>query len=246
MDKPILLSSHKIPSSQGHVYMVTCIFFKEGCARNSDSRYWGFSFSEEEAIRWVMSNATDMFETGYYTHAVVEKVFAGLLPIVEEVAWFEATFNDAYDPGKVTRLDARPALSEPRKDGNFNWFEHGSVYKTLEKVTDIKIKDVGASIEKIISDQDNLVEQVYMQMLIPLCNELEINFICSKLGTDWYFDSAEADTYVYVSGIANLHEKDWLNEIQAKKFKDLLRILETEIFDSNFGSRMRSYHFKQK
>ena len=117
-DSVVLLGSYPIPPADGCVYMVTCIYKAKSARNHSHARCWGFSFSLEEVTKWVLGNATDMFEQGYYNYAVIEQVPAGLLPFAKPIAWYKYAYSK--DEETIVPMQARPDFVT---DTDHNWFE---------------------------------------------------------------------------------------------------------------------------
>jgi hypothetical protein len=87
------------------IYTVTCIKYEP-----HRSRCWGYFVDVRDAERAVLSNATDMFELGWYDHAVIEKVPEGICRYCEAVSWYFADYSarDADDVGPTVTKIERP------------------------------------------------------------------------------------------------------------------------------------------
>ncbi len=72
------------------IYTVTVVKLKD-CSMKRH-RTWGYFETQEEAEKSVLENHTDMFELGYYSHAVVEECSPGLLVYSEREWWYAATY----------------------------------------------------------------------------------------------------------------------------------------------------------
>lgn len=78
------------------IFTVTCIGnVQEPQYESRRDRTWGFFLKFEDAEKAVLANATDMFEMGYYTHAVIEEVPEGILVHHKVKQWYFADYSKA-------------------------------------------------------------------------------------------------------------------------------------------------------
>lgn len=77
---------------KGFIYTVTCYqpskWDKKRILAESRCRVWGWLKDKSRAIKAILGNETDMFEDGYYTYAIVEKVREGICSHAEAIQWF--------------------------------------------------------------------------------------------------------------------------------------------------------------
>lgn len=83
------------------IYLVTVMKHHDD-PRPRRERSWGYYFKFEDAEQAVLSNATDMFEDGYYREAVIEEVPEGIIPFAKAKQWYVADYP-----------------TSPNDDGNF-------------------------------------------------------------------------------------------------------------------------------
>jgi len=57
------------------------------------TRAWGWYPNAKDAATAVIENHTDLFEAGYYTHAVIEEVPSGLIALAKSERWFKASYS---------------------------------------------------------------------------------------------------------------------------------------------------------
>ena len=103
---------------QPTVWFVVTLFLKQG----SDGRFSvvrdrapGFFFTEEEAVECITKNRGDIYECGYYNHALVQPMKAGLYyHLYRQNRWFRAEWSsrDAH-PERESYVVTE--LSEPPK-----------------------------------------------------------------------------------------------------------------------------------
>jgi len=63
------------------------------------SRAVGYAHSMEDANAWVVDNAMDINECGYYPYAVIEEVFEGIYSFPRKEHWYEYNKDsDTYMP----------------------------------------------------------------------------------------------------------------------------------------------------
>ncbi len=72
-------------------------------------RTWGWFSDFDTAEKAVLTNATDMFEMGYYDHAVIEEMPEGLLVVPEKEWFYLAVYKDGIP--NISRID-KPELLE--------------------------------------------------------------------------------------------------------------------------------------
>jgi len=66
--------------------------------RIARSRCWGYFINFEDAEKCIKENWGDIYEYGYYNHAVIESVPEGICPKATE-KWYSAKFNkNWYQP----------------------------------------------------------------------------------------------------------------------------------------------------
>lgn len=65
---------------------------------------WGWYRNQVDAVKAVKENHTDLFERGWYSHAVISEIPEGLCGIAENSIWFSASFTDDGDFLKVKRV----------------------------------------------------------------------------------------------------------------------------------------------
>jgi hypothetical protein len=78
------------------IYMVTVVHPEE-----KRKRTWGWYAEFKDAETAVLENHTDIFELGYYSHAVIEKFPEGVMAISDE----EWCGDDAFDLGFNPKLE---------------------------------------------------------------------------------------------------------------------------------------------
>lgn len=105
--------THHVPVQQSSVrldkiYLVTVM--AEGEKR---TRCWGWYRNFDDAERAVMSNATDIFEIGYYDLAVIEEMPEGVMAMAEKEWWYRAAWPDGMSPSK--RLRSKPVVEKIKK-----------------------------------------------------------------------------------------------------------------------------------
>jgi hypothetical protein len=89
------------------IFVVTVMYLKS--ETDTRPRCWGWFSRLEDAERAVIGNHTDMFEAAYYTHAVIEEMPEGLIPIAQNEYWFEATYGDGDGLGPRVKRVEKPA-----------------------------------------------------------------------------------------------------------------------------------------
>ncbi len=88
------------------IYTMTVIRFKPDNISKDVRRTWGWYTTFDEADTAVMLNYGDMFESGYYQLAVVEKMESGALAMMKREWWYKASCNNGKM--KVEKID-KPA-----------------------------------------------------------------------------------------------------------------------------------------
>ena len=77
-------------------------------------RTWGWYPDHERALAVVLQNRTDIFESGYYNLARIEKVRSGpvgwFCPV--EVEWFRADYDDETGETKVDKIECPIRLDQ--------------------------------------------------------------------------------------------------------------------------------------
>lgn len=71
---------------------------------------WGYYFDRKAAEECIAENWTDIFELGYYSHALLAAVGEGPMGDVEELQWYRAIYADRNFMG-VAKVD-KPAKFE--------------------------------------------------------------------------------------------------------------------------------------
>lgn len=99
------------------VYMVVCLRWDPEAKRVMRDRTWGYYVDFARAEESILGNWTDMFEIGYYDHAVIEEVSEGVCTLAVAKQWFFADYTDVTtEPGylpnpRVSKIDP-PKWSE--------------------------------------------------------------------------------------------------------------------------------------
>src|SRR5207244_180009 len=91
------------------IHTLTAIYLKKD--QIVRSRLWGWYRSFEEAERAVLKNDGDLFENGYYNHAVIETVPEGMCPEVRRTAWYRARREVSAEDPHVTPVPTPPAVA---------------------------------------------------------------------------------------------------------------------------------------
>lgn len=81
------LGSFTVKKGEKSIFLVTVL------SSLKNIRCWGWYSDLEQAKADVLSNATDMFECGYYKYAVIERVPEGICQVVEDAWWFYADYD---------------------------------------------------------------------------------------------------------------------------------------------------------
>lgn len=113
--KPVLVRRYTVEETGKSVFFVAvCSHPKNERSRH---RLWGWYTKFEDAEKAVLENHTDIFEDGYYEHAVIEEIPEGVCATAKEVWFYEAVYKDeprefgkSYDP-VIRRVD-RPEWAE--------------------------------------------------------------------------------------------------------------------------------------
>jgi len=75
------------------IFTITIMKMTEDNKDTKRQRTWGYAETFKKAQEWVMANAGDMFEDGYYQHAVIEKFAPSPLAHAEQENWYFATYE---------------------------------------------------------------------------------------------------------------------------------------------------------
>jgi hypothetical protein len=76
--------------------------------KTQNNRTWGWFADFNDAERLILANGTDIFEMGYYDHAVIEAVPEGVCVLAEDRQWYFADYGekpDYRDEPKVSRVE---------------------------------------------------------------------------------------------------------------------------------------------
>lgn len=96
------------------IYLVAVVNHVEAAPSCYRYRVWGYFHDQATAVQRVLSNATDMFECGYYNYGLVLEMPPGLLTIPASEHWFRGTYcrsKDGYGT-RVVELKHRPAFAK--------------------------------------------------------------------------------------------------------------------------------------
>lgn len=87
------------------IYFVVVFFFKSEDQRYEHLRCWGWFQKEEEALKVIQENITDIYEHGYYNYAMIEPMHEGICARGEEERWFKVEFVDGrkYNVTETTK-----------------------------------------------------------------------------------------------------------------------------------------------
>ncbi len=89
------------------IFTITVMKFTEDNSDIKRQRTWGYAETFEEAQKWVLENDCDIFEDGYYQHAVIEK-YAPNLSIPEQENWYFASYEQAHLTGSIVKYSTKP------------------------------------------------------------------------------------------------------------------------------------------
>lgn len=79
------------------IYTVTVVYRNGNSSQRT--RTWGWYSDKKTAEKHILSNATDMFEAGYYNHAIIEEVDEGILPLCRYAGIYKAYYKPSvYNP----------------------------------------------------------------------------------------------------------------------------------------------------
>ena len=95
------------------IYTVTVLHYgstkKSPQIEPSRPRVWGWYASVHDAEIAILTNATDMFECAYYTHAIIEEVDEGIAPICRNVGVYKATYDKEHSSDPLVKKIKKPA-----------------------------------------------------------------------------------------------------------------------------------------
>lgn len=98
------------------IYTVTVLHYgstKESPQREpSRPRVWGWYASIHDAEIAILTNATDMFECGYYNYAIIEEVDEGVLPICRNVGMYKAIYDKEHSNDPLVSKVKKPAWAK--------------------------------------------------------------------------------------------------------------------------------------
>lgn len=98
------------------IFLVTCIGYSKLNPYIKDGYYcrtWGWYSTLQQAQKSILGNIGDMFEEGYYKHAVIEEMPEGIMPIPIEHDWYEASYAADLD---ATRIRTPNVITIQRPD----------------------------------------------------------------------------------------------------------------------------------
>lgn len=98
------------------IFTITVLKMTENNTDIKRQRTWGYAETLEEAQTWVLENACDMFEDGYYQHAVIEKFGPSPLAHPEQENWYFAAYEKDSDGEVVGPLVEPIAKPESLKN----------------------------------------------------------------------------------------------------------------------------------
>lgn len=101
-------------SGQTAIYLITCLFLDESKKRYvARARAQGWYPTLYMARAAVAQNCGDLFELGYYNHAVIERVVQGINVSVTTEHWYRAEYT--LVDGAITPDNSKPAVSKIEK-----------------------------------------------------------------------------------------------------------------------------------
>lgn len=72
------------------IFTVTTLFINKKEKLIVRSQPWGYFFDQQSAAESIINNIEDLFEEGYYNHAVIEKISEGILGSCKKIQWYQA------------------------------------------------------------------------------------------------------------------------------------------------------------
>lgn len=89
------------------IFVLTCMMMRPGARRPERTRTWGWFKTLSDAEASIFSNATDMYEMGYYNTVVLEEMLDGAIATANSEHWYNCAYTPEDDSYRVTRI-AKP------------------------------------------------------------------------------------------------------------------------------------------
>lgn len=87
----VVVGAEKAPASEKTIWVLTCMMIHPGTNRAERQRTWGWFEDFKYAEECVLSNATDIYEMGYYNTVVLEEMISGPMAYAKSEVWYSAT-----------------------------------------------------------------------------------------------------------------------------------------------------------